>query len=413
MIVDTPDAEKTQESGNKEQKGSEWRTAGLAVLFGIIANAIYNLFAELLHFSPVFYFFFTPEKLTNLSIKVGDEELKINSMSVSLLIVIITVIVAAIVVLAILAAKNRKSAGQKEEAARQKSLEKDLKKKEDKIAKLEAANDSYKAEKEALETKAQVLTGKLEEFQGWEQMLERVSAYISESEVVDSVQFFNMSEIPKADGLAPDADVTLSLSFRDGRCRDGANVNALHNAVYHFKGDVFHSLMKLLPRWRDYYHGGHVGKQSDPLTEKDIQNDAIQLTKIIREQLNQVTAESVNEFHYTHYRVFEILTTMILKDGVEIERLLQCQEGVEEKLKKGHRTGVLGAMLLDMTYIFSHENSEGKKSRVYFSAPLEYKKSNMIMTVALQSDKLRISPEHDIRKCCEEIYNKVKVAIEN
>ena len=75
---------------------------------------------------------------------------------------------------------------------------------------------------------------------------------------------------------------------------------------------------------------------------------------------------------------------------------------VENQLKRGKRTGILGAFLLDRMQLFGHEHSLTKNDRSYFASPLH---KNRIYVVTYANQALNLTQEDSEYSKCKEIFS--------
>ena len=100
-----------------------------------------------------------------------------------------------------------------------------------------------------------------------------------------------------------------------------------------------------------------------------ISKNAKELVDVICERfdkLNNIGIVEENDFSY--YRLLSILVLMLLgKDGmIEYEDVIGDNK-INRYLRRGKRTGVLGAILLEDVFIFTHKGESRKNGRMYVS----------------------------------------------
>lgn len=260
-----------------------------------------------------------------------------------------------------------------------------------------------------LRTTNKELKQQLESAAPYKVILDKLEAYANDTDVIDSIQLFSYSSLPKASDLTDEPMVDLSVRFIDGVAKETSNTNALLNMQYHFDRKIYKLLKDVFDKRNDYYVD--LTRPSSKENEDDIQESAFNVSKIITEELNSLNdLEQIEDTHYACYRMLEILTNIVLfkEKAVECRKLLQCKDDIEDQLKSGQRTGILGSMFTNKMYCFYNENSTTKKDRIYFSAPVLYKEKPLTLLVVAQKSKLKTTETIDHIDCCKEIYDDIQ-----
>lgn len=239
-------------------------------------------------------------------------------------------------------------------------------------------------------------------------LVDLLSQFTNESEIVESIQLYEHSELPNPKNVSANSFIDISFKFLDGTAAKDANVNALLHIRYQLGSDIYYPLYHLFAD-RNAYYAQHQ-RSSNATQEHDIQAKAISLFTDISKILNKLTDVSeIRDIHYAYYRILEMLATIVIakEELVECKKLLEYSGEIESQLKRGQRTGLLGTLFMESMYYFGNENSFSKKNRCYFTAPLNYKGRKMIMVVVLQKNKLRLGPNQKELECCKEIYDEI------
>ena len=246
-------------------------------------------------------------------------------------------------------------------------------------------------------------------------MYQKLDEYTCKSEVVESIQLFSYSPLPDISACDSDNDVEISFHFEGGCSKRRSNVNVLYNMNYQFEYEIYGSLIQLFRKRNDYYSQNY-SRKADKTIEKKIQTDAIAIFNEITVHLNNINdIEQIKNIHYAYYRMLEVLSGVVLlpNKAVECKKLLIKPE-IENQLKTGQRTGMLGTLFTESMYSFCNENSSIKRNRSYFATPLDYKGKNYILLAILERDKLRRGPnDHDDINCCEKIYDEIAALLKS
>ena len=285
------------------------------------------------------------------------------------------------------------------------------------ITEIKETNETLSAAKETIENQLKSKNSEIDKYEEWDVLCKTLSDYTRQSEVVESIQLFSYSDLPNVCDINPKADIEISFHFEGGCAKEKSNVNVLYNMNYQFKPDIYEALINLFEKRNEYYSEKAYSRKANKTIEKDIQADAIKIFNKIALLLNDISDISqIDDVHYAYYRMLEVLSNVVLSPtkAVECKGLLNVKLEIEQQLKTGQRTGMLGTLFTKSTYSFCNENSSIKRNRSYFTSPLIYKGRKLVLLVILERDKLRLGPNgHDDIKCCEKIYDEIAIALKS
>lgn len=245
----------------------------------------------------------------------------------------------------------------------------------------------------------------------YKKLTDCLSDFFDNTEVLESLQLFTTPKLPSIEESNTLEEINVPLHFVDGKAKEFSNTNALFNINYKFDKSIYHDVKKLFDLRNEYY--STKSKQRNPNTEKDIQDNARVLFDRLKDDLDKINdIGEIKSTHFATYKLLEILANVVIgeKSVVQCKQLLKSHD-IENQLKYGQRTGMLGAIFTESLYCFYNENSMTKKDRMYFSVPIVYKQQQFILLGICNKNDLKVTKSCDYVKCCEEIYEKVNEAL--
>ena len=242
----------------------------------------------------------------------------------------------------------------------------------------------------------------------YKKLTDQLNEFFDQNEVLESLQLFSIPDLPTLEQANRLEHIDIPLRFISGMAKNTSNTNALFNINYTLETPLYHDIKRLFDMRNQYY--ARNSSQRDAKTEDDIQREAIRIYYSIKQELDSISnINCIKETHYVCYKLLDILANVVVGD----EEILECgqllnSQTIEEQLKFGQRTGMLGAVFTDQLYFFYNENSMTKKDRIYFSVRISYKKHQLILLGICNKNNLRIAKNHDYIKCCTQIYDDIR-----
>ena len=243
----------------------------------------------------------------------------------------------------------------------------------------------------------------------YKNLTDPLKKYFAKSEVLESIQLFSVPELPSLEKANSLTKIEIPLHFVDGMAKETSNTNALFNINYTLDKSTYHDVKKLFDMRNQYYD--RKDSQRNPEVENDIQREAVRVFEMIKDHLNSISSKNdIKDYHYVYYKLLDILANIVIGKGIQYSNLLDAPD-IEEQLRYGQRTGMLGAIFTEQLYCFYNENSMTKKDRLYFSVPILYKKKRLILLGICNKNNLRIEKNHTCMDCCEQIYDEIRKAL--
>lgn len=180
--------------------------------------------------------------------------------------------------------------------------------------------------------------------------------------------------------------IDLKINFLLGYAYEGVEVNGLLQSYYTFPKKTFEQILEIInisKKLSLFDDTDYLYKLLEEKSEKVIQF----IIKILRKIKNE---NDCKDYHAALYRALLIIIDIIYTDynsGRVVTRVLENSE-IENTLLTRKRTGILGSILLNRTYIFKHVGSSSKNGRMYVCFPFELQNQNYILLLTLPPNQL-------------------------
>lgn len=216
---------------------------------------------------------------------------------------------------------------------------------------------------------------------------EVLESFVNNNDLVDSAQIYKYSsKFNNKDYL------NIRLSYEEGYAYDGIEINNILQGYYKIGRKEYTKFKEIVKFWKRILVCGdeYIDKEKKSL-EENLLNDIEELLTQIVEKLQKIESKDrIEEADYTMYAVASLLIRLLWWNNDEIsafENIVSNSE-IDSYLKNGKRTGVLGSILLEDSYIFKHEGKSLKKDRFYFTFHLEVYGQNYIVLFAIAEDEI-------------------------
>ena len=194
----------------------------------------------------------------------------------------------------------------------------------------------------------------------WAELLKK---FVDGKAIVDSAQIYRI--IRNKDRKR----IVITLHYEKGYCKVGMDINALLQTKYILNDDVYKMFRRgVLRRWirlkNEHLKNWEAAELYNAMSEA-----AKEICEIIFKRLKKINSIGViEENDFSYYRLLSILS-LLLTGGdkpIAYDEVSDKKE-INQYLRRGKRTGVLGAVLLEDVFIFSHKGESKKKGRMYVS----------------------------------------------
>lgn len=187
--------------------------------------------------------------------------------------------------------------------------------------------------------------------------------FVDKNIIVDSAQIYRITKNREH------KRIVITLNYEKGYCKANFDINSLLQTRFILNYGVYIKFRReVWRRWRRLQNENLKSWEKAELYNH-ISKNAKELVDVICERfdkLNNIGIVEENDFSY--YRLLSILVLMLLgKDGmIEYENVIGDNK-INRYLRRGKRTGVLGAILLEDVFIFTHKGESRKNGRMYVS----------------------------------------------
>lgn len=197
--------------------------------------------------------------------------------------------------------------------------------------------------------------------------------FVDNNSVVESAQIYKLSK--KKVG----SDIVISLFFETGYAYPCVDINAIFQTTYRFDYARYIKFREdVWRRWIDIsFKCDNLGKKA----RKDVYDKVLVSTgNLIKELYDELlgikSVDEISDKDFINYRLFTIVARLAAdlegrnvknEDSYSVKIDWAGKEDIEMRLQTGKRTGVLGSILLEDSFSFSHMGNSSKKGRLYNS----------------------------------------------
>lgn len=205
---------------------------------------------------------------------------------------------------------------------------------------------------------------------------EVLESFVNNNGIVDCSQIYKYSAKYDKD------NINIKLSYEEGYAYEGIEINNILQMYYSINRDYYDRFNEILFLWKKYIINGKEYTSTERLC---LETDLLQrienlLTEIITELSSIDEKSKVKNIDFDTYRLATLLIRMLSNNEcvTEFENILEKEE-IETFLCSGKRTGILGSILLEDTFIFKHVGNSSKHGRVYFTFNIEIYEENYVV----------------------------------
>lgn len=197
--------------------------------------------------------------------------------------------------------------------------------------------------------------------------------FVDKNIIIDSAQIYRVTRNKNH------SRVVFTLNYEKGYCKAGFDINSMLQTHYVLKYDIYIKFRREIWRkWRRL-HNDKLKSWEKAELYYNISQSAYYLVEKICNRFRKIDCIGViNEDDFSYYRLLSILALILLgEDGVityddDIIRNIinhknKDSNKIERYLRCGKRTGVLGSILLEDVFIFTHKGDSRKNGRMYVS----------------------------------------------
>ena len=167
----------------------------------------------------------------------------------------------------------------------------------------------------------------------------------------------------------------IKLSFVTGFANERIDINSIMQTYYY----IPYSLSKKLQKFSTYYD--NYCNEGNPMKKAEYQNEYVKIgNDIIKsniDELNKIVSPTeIKKYQCEIYRIVLVLYTVVTGKGIES---ILINEEVENELRNKRKTGLLGSVVINNSYLFKNMKSTTKFNRFYLSFPYNEKKGIVVL----------------------------------
>lgn len=232
--------------------------------------------------------------------------------------------------------------------------------------------------------------GEFAKFNRKNRFYEVLESFTNNNDIVDSSQIYKYSS------RFDNSNFNIRLTYEEGYAYEGVEINNILQSYYSINRKDYKDFKEILYLWKKYIIDidKYTEKEKECL-EKNLLDDIENLLTRVMKKLSKIKRiKNIKNSDFDMYTFATLLIRMLRNNEMitEIECILD-KKHIESFLKSGKRTGLLGSILLEDTYIFKHVGNSSKHGRVYFTFHLEISGENYIVLFAIVPSKLDESEE--------------------
>ena len=245
-----------------------------------------------------------------------------------------------------------------------------LKKKDDKIALLKEENAGLQKviqqKNEQLNETHKILYNRYGEFARFANGVrfeEILKQFVDKKTIVDSAQIYRITRNKEY------SRIVITLNHVKGYCKAGLDINSLLQTNFVLKYDVYKMFRRgVFRKWNRLKYEDLKSWEAAELYN-EISVTAKEIASIIMKRMRKIDCVGIVEDNdFSYYRLLSILSLILMGgDGIITFDEVSMDKEINRYLRGGKRTGVLGAVLLEDIFIFSHKGESKKNGRMYVS----------------------------------------------
>ena len=186
---------------------------------------------------------------------------------------------------------------------------------------------------------------------------------------VDKYTIVNSAQIYKVTRNKENNKIVITLNHIKGYCKNGFDINSMLQTTYSLNYDIYKTFRREVWRKWKILRDNELKSWEWIELYSDISESARKIVGKIYERFNKLDSIGiVNDNDFSYYRLLSVLALMLAgKDNLIKFDEVTGKEDIDKCLRRGKRTGVLGAILLEDIFVFSHKGESKKNGRMYVS----------------------------------------------
>lgn len=272
--------------------------------------------------------------------------------------------------------------------------ESDLNNKKEKIIKLK---ESIKEKNNQLNQSGGIILNKYGEFAAFNKLNrfeEVLKGFVDNNIGVECAQMYRYSS------KISNEIMKIKLSYQQGYAYEDVDINVILQTYFSMDIKVYKRMSSIISLWGIFNNDNDLSEvELECLEERLFKEIESLLTELIKELRSLDSKQVIKDYHFSYYRIVVLLINLIadeIGNGREVKNILKTDDDerkniaqqIEEFLIGAKRTGILGGVLLEDTYVFRHTRKNSKSGRVYITFPVSIYKENYVVLIAISSNFL-------------------------
>ena len=186
------------------------------------------------------------------------------------------------------------------------------------------------------------------------------------------------------------SSLKIKLSYEEGFSSEDIDINVLFQSYYLVENEIYKELKSINTLWNKLYNNEQLGLVEEEILTNSLFNKIESLLVRLVNGLNTIKDSSeIKEYHYVHYQIVLLLISIFnTSDEIRNYDSILQSEAIENEIKYGKRTGILGAILSENLYTFKHTGRTRKNGRTYICFPFEAYNEQYVVLIVISPDSI-------------------------
>ncbi|UZW12578.1 hypothetical protein OSC52_12000 [Clostridium pasteurianum] len=228
--------------------------------------------------------------------------------------------------------------------------------------------------------------GELAKFNKKSRFYDVLKSFVDNNTLIECAQIYKYSHKIENNNI-----VKIRVNFEEGYAYENVDINGILQSYYYINLTDYKELKDIIEVWKILYnYSDEVSQTESECLLQNFLKRAPQLLEKIINHLNTLKdIYACNEQDFSYYRIALILIKILHSEynGIDVNKVLQ-NILVENYLISTKRTGILGAILLEDSYVFKHVGESQKNGRMYFSFYFKVYNENYLLLASIPPNEL-------------------------
>lgn len=276
--------------------------------------------------------------------------------------------------------------------------------------KVSSLEEEIKEQKRLLNTSSGIILNKFGEFGRFKRIAmfeEAMKTIVDNSSMIDSAQLYQYSVLSEGKKYT-----VIKLNSVSGYAQEGVVINSILQTYYKLKKDDYNRFKDVLSIWKQLIFSNRNNMSWNERERKNaiFADESMELFSDLKNVLNHISStdlhEDDGEIYYNTYRMLTVLY-QLMNPSDDINRLpslLSKTDGVESELHNGKRTGILGSILIEDSFMFRNTGISSKNGRLYIAFTVEIFEQNYCILFTVGATQMEyIRSKQQLKEECERL----------